>query len=752
MPQKIESAFSRIMNGNFSHGTAYWEGNGLNILVAGQPSGPGPTRPDSPRYTLQAPGRFYHRIQYKDLSVYPAVSEFQSALMLPMLPERFWLQVQDASPATFPFAAEAYDRSAALPAPLGTPLRISQAGGIPAEGEYKLDAYSSAVYGFVSPVSAPTYKILEKDDGYSAFYAKVSGQQAWVKMSKGLDKGTRADGTSGIKVGDYFMSHSPLFGGKVLAIVGDRFLLYQQWPQYQGTVPVTDPSFPPSYDDLNWTLVRDWYFTEQFTGRMSRQLKAVRYDLTLAFTLYRTLNPPFDEIELQFYDENPTRQGPDGPLLKKFSAVPIDGSNPYFRVHLDDLWDRVVMRFVKEVDQPWNFGPAHLVFPDLGGGVDNKIGNVALFKGDYTDRFKEIDTGPDDAVFDELESSINAESEIIPKGTIIAYVGGDVCPPGFVRAEGIGRVDAPDLSDPDSLRSAAIPSSTWYSEASLDFREGEDKPRTILKFTEEEGFRPTVGAFREDQVTPRLVQVVPYRYPPDHPDHHLRDRFIIYRGIISDPLPVDVKDEYYRTDVVPGYVAEFRIPSKNFSFFAIITQFAQGKIVTRVVEQEPTNPIDDTEEREDDLRRAQRQVYHGANRNTVFRGYGIYGEFVQETEERVIVGLMGDLLYPLMDLAAQGAQMYIWKSGAIAHAANLPEIQGLAGLKDYFGAPLGGLSYFGEPHTHRLSRSRDIEIIDDVGNSGTVVTRRVPYLHDHGALFGAVTLPKARPILLCQKV
>lgn len=749
MPQKIESAFSRIMNGNFSHGAAYWKGSGLEILRAGEAEGAGPSRVGSPRYILRAPGPFYHEIQYKDLSIYPAVSDFDSVLMLPMLPKRFWLQVQDPNPPTFPFAIESHEQSSAAQAPLGTPLQISQTG-FPVDGEYKLDAYNSASYGFVSPVSAPVYRILKKDDGYSAFYAKIAGQsqQAWIKMTQGLDQGTRADGTSGVRVGDYFLSSDPLFGGRVLAIVGDRLLIYQEWPQFQGDIPVTDSSMPPTFDELNWTLVRDWYFTERFTGKMVRKIEAVRYDLTLVFTIARSVIPPYDQIKLEFYDENPTRQGPGGSLLKTISPTPVDGSNLYFRIHLDDLWDRVVMRFVKEVDYPW-IGPSRLVFPDLSGGPNNKIGNVALLKGDYTGRFREEDTGPPDEVYDVLESSVNVESEIIPRGTIVAYVGGDVCPPGFVRAEGIGRMGASRLDEPGALKTEPIPSSTWYAQAGLDFREGEDKARTILRFAEKAGFRPTVGPFREDQVTPRLIDVVPYRYSPDH---HLYNRFIIYRNIISDPAPTNVKDEYYRTDILPGYVAEFRLPSKGYSFYAIITQFAQGKIVTRVEEQLPDNPIDNTAKREEDLRRAQRQVYHGANRNNVFQGYGIYGDFVEETEERVVMGLMGDLLYPLMDLAAQGAVLYIWKSGNVAHAGLVPEIQNLSGLGDYYGGSLGGLSYFGEPHSHRIARSQDIDTIPDVGNSGEVVVRQVPYLHDHGALFGAATLPKSRPVLLCQKV
>ena len=70
--------------------------------------------------------------------------------------------------------------------------------------------------------------------------------------------------------------------------------------------------------------------------------------------------------------------------------------------------------------------------------------------------------------------------------------------------------------------------------------------------------------------------------------------------------------------------------------------------------------------------------------------------------------------------------------------------------------PLGGYGLRADPHSHDLSRSKDSTTTGDVGqdpgSGGVNSETQVPYLHDHGALFGAASIPKVRPVKLCQKL
>jgi hypothetical protein len=122
----------------------------------------------------------------------------------------------------------------------------------------------------------------------------------------------------------------------------------------------------------------------------------------------------------------------------------------------------------------------------------------------------------------------------------------------------------------------------------------------------------------------------------------------------------------------------------------------------------------------------------------------MYGEFIPQYREDAFMEVVGDWT-DILNAAktATETELRVWKSGVVAHAQTHPE---LGDEKSY-----GGYGYLGEPHSHFMGPA-DIPVLGNLETSDPDWETPMPIRHRHGYLFGAATIPKVRPVLLCQKI
>jgi hypothetical protein len=755
MAQKIESVFSRIMNGNFSHGTSYWEAipghpnSEIHVEIEGDVSGAGPPNPASPRYLLHAKDWFKHLIQYKDLAVYPSRLGFDDVVLTPVSIGEFHLLVNDFDKYSLgarPFAVYHRDTASWVFLESGVLINIWNDDG--PKGIYRLNSVIEEGQNSKKAVIAPVdpdieYSITDSDLLMAYTYASSYGNSFKVQYDPA--EAAKVPGFTGFTPGEYLVSDE--FGGIITSVQPATGII---WVFVNSSIGQRLPAVTSETNpDDAFTPMTNWRIIEEIRGSFSREVSAVLYDLTLVFTTI--FIGDFDEASprIFFYDEviETLQHGAIGP-------VKIDGNNTFFKKLVDPGIERWFYRFLQEVPEPYE-GQAELWMKALDTKTV-RMGDVALYRGNYTQRMKEEDDSATEDVIDFLESPINVESGVIPKGVVWAYAGGSVCPPGYEQVKGLGNINSGSLLNADDLRISL--GTNWLTTSpQLSYRYGQDKPRTIIGINGLAN-RPVIGPPAAYQVSTRIVSVDPWRYGTGH---HLYSKFITFRAHNGDPEPEWVREEFLRIDIIPGYILEFYFATEKKSVYALITQVVAGQFAKKLVETwtgsitakgEPSwdweeamdNPSSDEG---DDLRRAWRQVYGGSPKNPVFRGYGIYGQLVPEYEPIGALEILGDFALFATIAFQKGAELRVWKSGVIAHAQRVQEL----GLE----TPFGGYGYLGEPHTHVSEESQDIITYGDVGHGSTTDPLtgplKIPTEHTHGGLFGAVSIPKIRPVILCQK-
>jgi len=491
--------------------------------------------------------------------------------------------------------------------------------------------------------------------------------------------------------------------------------------------------------------MQEWRVQPYRYGFMFRTLQVAVYDLTLAYTIGSAGSIAADDVRIEILDELDV-------VIATIYPVYVDGAAKFIDKPVPGGKVRRFQRMLLESKHPI-YGRARIKF-GLPPRSDCQLSSVNLYRGNHLEMILSDSTEKTDFV----ESQVDVNSEIVPKGTIVAYTGGAACPPGFFEVAGIGRLNSRTLDHGVGLRTLFSDRSQTIDSVELDqrtSRDGVTDPRTVLHLdfgTVARRLNPE-GAL-DYQQTRRLVNVNPWRYPvlPSETSDYtrLRTNFDSMRNGywgVYDPDPVWVTDEYDRVDIQPGAILEVRMGQKQY--FMVVSQYAQGKFITHFDEREPQYPFgkDATwlNDASDDRRRAIRSVYRGGtDPNATYGYFKIYGEFKAEYEERAILEVIGDWEDILTAAKQDGrAKYYVWKSGVVAHAQTHPE---LGDDESY-----GGYGYLGEPHSHYLGTS-DVNILTNLGPGDPVYPIKVPTRHRHGYLFGSATLPKVRPVLLCQKI
>jgi hypothetical protein len=214
------------------------------------------------------------------------------------------------------------------------------------------------------------------------------------------------------------------------------------------------------------------------------------------------------------------------------------------------------------------------------------------------------------------------------------------------------------------------------------------------------------------------------------------------RALIGNPDPVELDAGARRTDIVPGCILQIKY-SATESVFAIISQVFQGDYVVSVQEELPgwVSGFDPAKVYSDWLK-------SGRNKNEYFQFMSLYGSFTETRERSLRLELIGKWSEAIKD--SENGSLLVWKSGVVAHAQKLEDMRN---SPYYHIDGLGGYGYLGEAHNHEVKASTDVieseNVAADTGNTDHI---GIPLEHTHKFLFGAVTIPKVRPVLLCQKL
>jgi len=718
--RRVNTELSRITNGNMSSAWAGWEAEGVPDFINRShlryaEGAEAPRQAREPIYEIEFRAdltALYNNLTYRDLSVFPSVFRFDGELVAADYDQFHLLGASRFSGLMSPFGK--WDGIAWELLKPGGPIVIDSADQF---GEYRIQKVTDALNAIIIPSAANPLPSL---DGTSGIYIYEEGA-TFFKVDIGV---------SSANIGETFVSQNPVCGGLIQGKSGNVITVvpyaFNSFPKatYSGPVPMQ-------------AVINSWKVQPRRTVSVYRTLEVALYDLTLSYTLQTAADLDPTKVTIELLNELDEVQTVIHP-------VPVNGTD----VFIDKVIEvgglvRRMQRFVLESKYPV-YGRSRVKFERTVGQTAS-LSLVNLYRGNHLEKILSAGTEKTDFI----ESQVDVNSEIVPRGTIIAYAGGAVCPPGYFKAEGVGQVRGVSrLGQGSALCSRFADPRQAIISVELDQRtsgNGVTDPRTIIRLNYGEASRTVVGDSLTFQRSRRRVNVIPFRYDDDNPQ---AGTLVNARSQIGDPHPEWVTDEYDHVDILPGYILDLSLGDRRYQM--IISQYAQGRFIDHLVESGDEGPgtfYPQGRENSDDWRRALRQVDSGMDKNQVFLGYRIYGmRFDPVYFEEAILEVVGDWV-DLLNAAMthQGeADLHVWKSGVLAHAQAHPE------LGD--NNPYGGYGLAAEPHSHFLGKSSDVPILTNLDPGEPDFETPVPLKHQHGWLFGSATLPKVRPVLLCQKI
>lgn len=653
--ERIEGAFSRVPNGTFSNGPAGWSGPSTVESVGGEDG--------SPALLLSSTSTLWANIAFRDLSLYPSIVDFDGVRVEPAGLDEVFMTAVVKYPGSLvkPFEYG----TPAIPMLRGDPVFVDDTLLRVYTGEYRSEEILHV--GSVSYLKVRTpssiIPIVSRDDVGASFYARDPAQTSlfWIKVLGDLSALSRPGGGTGVRPGDGFASDTPKCSGLI------QSLFYSGGETTMSVLSAAPHVVSPSTGGASmWkSFMGSWIIAPVFTGVLRRKLPVCLYDLTLAFTMKDGAGMHPGDIQLEFYDEV-------GEVSGVFHPEMIDSPNKYISKAIGATgYTRYILRFLFERPEPF-YGSARIGFY-LSGLT--KIGDVAFFRGNFTERLEKFGH-LSQRTFDYLEQPVARDGEIIPRGTIVAYVGGSVCPPGYIRAEGVGKIAG-------SLESQFISRSGTLAEK--------------------------IGPFSSIMINSRYGTREHFGYSGEEPRTYLR-------------FPVTTPLTSYIEKLYPGCILEFR-PGSGTPVFAIIS----GASLILSTERTPDPPS-----------------YH-------------WPPFLPPPPPSPLqfeIELVGDYKDLIDYLKTQTGDAYAWKSGVLAHVQDATELEN---WKD-----AGGYAYAGTPHEHEVKKSEDIGVVKDVGwsetdHDGNEVRAIQPYpgmlyQHEHLMVLAGASIPKIRPVLLCQKL
>ena len=269
----------------------------------------------------------------------------------------------------------------------------------------------------------------------------------------------------GVSVGDYLVTTSPARSyGKILSITADS-IVQNLW---LASVEVSQNPLPYTGTG-QYVALTEWAVSASVNANVELSIPAVRYNLTLAFTAY-----DWDawNVSLAFVKEQGAFTGET--FLR--SSLQIDNLPATlvrsFNITNATNWQRRIYKIQYDRAVPI---PGLPVLKFVRTGTKGlQISHVAMFKGDMTELMPSADVNPQQD-FDTLEYNTAPDGGVIPKGTVVPFIGGPTCPPGWKPV--IGQ---PSDGDTPSNVVTAVPASIFHN-ATFDYNYGSDI--TTLRMT-----------------------------------------------------------------------------------------------------------------------------------------------------------------------------------------------------------------------------------------------------------------------------
>jgi hypothetical protein len=278
--QTLESAYSRIANGNFSNGMAFWSGLTEIRAYTGDAD-----VEDRPRCQARATGNFRHEIQYLDLSVYPSPIRFSSGTFLPASREE--VLVKDLVSPTSDFHPFDYitQEGTRILVPTGEPVTVDTTD-YSMSGEYRIGKIVNASTAIMRKLGGLPAIV---DSSYClASYAR----QLFMANPSFRISIERMDPS--IQPGQYFVGDTPRFSARILSIAGNVLTV---------VADVYGPPPKPTGSYSVWAPINGWKIVAPFTGHLLRTAPACLYDLTLAYSLVPGHSMNLDGTRIEFEDE-----------------------------------------------------------------------------------------------------------------------------------------------------------------------------------------------------------------------------------------------------------------------------------------------------------------------------------------------------------------------------------------------------------------------------------------------------------------
>jgi hypothetical protein len=395
------------------------------------------------------------------------------------------------------------------------------------------DDFADSIIHFVvrsRPMKGSTFTMWANDDTYSGHYViskvtddeitAVPEDQTLALIAEDGDVGglvyTRGqegdssytlrvlDGTLPVSAGDYFVATTPVWGyGRVMSVAVQDGVQIISVSKDGHPLPVTGPTTTKA--------IISWAFAPAIPCKVELPIVGCRYELTLAFTALAWgggFAPAGWWIDLQFIKEEGSSQSLaeviDSMRFQLVRHFPVSEGSPYRRYI-----------YKLRADRPLPIpGIPRIRLTKPQGAIAIQVSHFLMYRGDFTGR-ADIGETPSSTEFEELEFTASPDGGLTPKGVIIAYTGGTMCPPGYKEVVGY----------PGDL---TTPSNVIHETDDFQFRSMEyDATKDVTTLTFEDTELP-ISVSSQDAFSSypwsssRVLAEIVKRDPPSPPRYRLR--------------------------------------------------------------------------------------------------------------------------------------------------------------------------------------------------------------------------------------
>lgn len=490
---------SLVRDGSFAAGLSFWNGQAEHIVVGGQ-AATGPNLVSAPHYAAAIPAgeAITQRVQRDDAYLFPSRRYVTAVNLAPFGISTYKVVITAATRVDgLPVVGDTFlysDEDGIVPLIPGQQIELADTFRTENGGHYRVGRLFDDGSVEVSPIqhditklaSDATHTLTYSSNGATGSVA-ITGATAFTR---GLDND---DSLRGVQAGDTLIIDDPSFGvGYVTSVSISGDVTTFAVTSVEGAPFLADTGGDPVEPD---TAASDtWFLSTTTVANFQRDLRVYQYSFTLGFSTFP-----------DNYDGVPTLAAVDrdGHVVVDIPAFQLDGGAIFESLSLSatgtTAYQRRLYRFFSEERAPLNLD-LQITIP--GGTEGASVGDVVLYRGDYTNRhdFDDRDDPTTSVVADQrsaVDRMLHPVDEyecVIPKGTVIMYAGGPTCPPGFKSVDALAGATERGielLPTPDSVSYDVDRNRTIIEWADRDFPLLDAAGRTI----------PVLGDASQIQVT-----------------------------------------------------------------------------------------------------------------------------------------------------------------------------------------------------------------------------------------------------------